>query len=198
LDGPSAGATTVADAQYGRFCLYNVIESQFRVSVQAAGFIPAERIVTLAQAVPTSEVVFLRRASTYKMNGFVSRWGTTTPVPGAAISIVAGANVGRSTTAGGVGQYEFTSLSSGALTVRVSASGYTTEERPVTLDASKIVNFALTPVPVVNTCGPRTASCGTATAVCRDGWLSCSQNRSGTCSSHGGVQCWICPGRLCG
>jgi beta-lactamase superfamily II metal-dependent hydrolase len=44
---------------------------------------------------------------------------------------------------------------------------------------------------------PSSASCGVPTAVCRDGTYSCSQNRSGTCSYHGGVSCWICPGRLC-
>jgi hypothetical protein len=54
-----------------------------------------------------------------------------------------------------------------------------------------------TPTPAPSTCGPRTASCGQATAVCNDGTLSCSQNRQGTCSSHDGVSCWICPGVLC-
>lgn len=38
---------------------------------------------------------------------------------------------------------------------------------------------------------------GGATAICRDGWTSQSQNRQGTCSSHGGVSCWVCPGALC-
>jgi len=44
---------------------------------------------------------------------------------------------------------------------------------------------------------PISASCGTATAVCNDNTYSCSQNRSGTCSQHDGVKCWICPGPLC-
>jgi hypothetical protein len=44
---------------------------------------------------------------------------------------------------------------------------------------------------------PGSVSCGVPTAQCRDGSWSCSQNRSGTCSSHGGVSCWVCPGRLC-
>ena len=35
------------------------------------------------------------------------------------------------------------------------------------------------------------------TARCNDGMWSCSQNRSGTCSTHGGVRCWVCPGPLC-
>ena len=36
-----------------------------------------------------------------------------------------------------------------------------------------------------------------ATAICDDGWASESKNRPGTCSSHGGVKCWVCPGPLC-
>lgn len=35
------------------------------------------------------------------------------------------------------------------------------------------------------------------TARCNDGLWSCSQNRTGTCSTHGGVRCWVCPGALC-
>jgi hypothetical protein len=44
---------------------------------------------------------------------------------------------------------------------------------------------------------PASVHCGTPTAKCNDGTWSCSQNRSGTCSSHGGVACWVCPGVLC-
>jgi Protein of unknown function (DUF3761) len=53
-----------------------------------------------------------------------------------------------------------------------------------------------TPGPNGPTCSASTVPSGT-TAVCNDGTFSTSQNRSGTCSSHGGVQCWICPGVLC-
>ena len=35
------------------------------------------------------------------------------------------------------------------------------------------------------------------TARCKDGLWSCSQTRSGTCSGHGGVDCYVCPGPLC-
>ena len=42
-----------------------------------------------------------------------------------------------------------------------------------------------------------TLACGTTTAVCNDNTMSCSQNRSGTCSTHNGVKCWLCPGTLC-
>jgi hypothetical protein len=57
------------------------------------------------------------------------------------------------------------------------------------------------PPPSSTSCGggsvPASASCGKPTAGCKDGTWSCSQNRSGTCSSHGGVSCWVCPGPLC-
>ena len=50
---------------------------------------------------------------------------------------------------------------------------------------------------------PAVASCanqmvGSPTAVCKNGSFSCSATASGTCSSNGGVQCWKCPGPLCG
>jgi len=32
---------------------------------------------------------------------------------------------------------------------------------------------------------------GPATAICKDGWVSHSQHRSGTCSHHGGVAQWL-------
>jgi hypothetical protein len=44
-------------------------------------------------------------------------------------------------------------------------------------------------------------SCGAgpsgSTAKCSDGSWSGSQHCSGTCSKHGGVACWVCPGVLC-
>jgi CarboxypepD_reg-like domain/Bacterial Ig-like domain (group 2)/Protein of unknown function (DUF3761) len=40
-------------------------------------------------------------------------------------------------------------------------------------------------------------SFGNATAICNDGARSCSASNSGTCSSHSGVYCWVCPGALC-
>jgi hypothetical protein len=196
LDGPAAGASAASDGS-GAFCIANVISSQFRVRTIVTGCDAAEQVVTLSGSI--TQAVSLRCASpsTYTMSGFVTRWGTSTTIPGASVMIIAGTNGGRATSTGGAGDYALPALAPGVFTVRVTASGYNTEERAVTLDGSKTVNFALTPVPVNNSCGPRQASCGAATAVCADGWLSCSQNRSGTCSSHGGVKCWICPGTLC-
>jgi carboxypeptidase family protein/Big-like domain-containing protein len=41
------------------------------------------------------------------------------------------------------------------------------------------------------------SSFGSATALCADGARSCSITNSGTCSSHDGVYCFVCPGALC-
>src|SRR5688572_2257822 len=65
-----------------------------------------------------------------------------------------------------------------------------------------------TPIPVAPTpvfsCGaPAIVICintnapGTPTALCADGAWSCSTTASGTCSSHGGIACRVCPGPLC-
>jgi hypothetical protein len=41
------------------------------------------------------------------------------------------------------------------------------------------------------------ASCGLATGQCNNNDFTCSTNRSGTCSSNGGLKCVYCPGPLC-
>lgn len=51
-------------------------------------------------------------------------------------------------------------------------------------------------VPAPNRCDVGNGS-PPATARCNDKLWSCSKNRSGTCSGHGGVACWVCPGPLC-
>lgn len=67
---------------------------------------------------------------------------------------------------------------------------------PVSGEAMFAVSVVSSP-----TCGgagvPTSVSCGAPSARCNDGTYSCSRNRSGTCSSHGGVSCWVCPGPLC-
>lgn len=64
-----------------------------------------------------------------------------------------------------------------------------------------------TPTPAIYTCNgaaaPAIVNCPNnqgqkpPTAQCNDGSYSCSTTRSGTCSTHGGVGCYICPGPLC-
>ena len=71
-------------------------------------------------------------------------------------------------------------------TIRIAASGYATASVTKALKSAATLNFALVP----------TKPAG-ATARCKDRAWSFSKNRSGTCSWHGGVQYWVCPGLLC-
>ncbi|MBE3123251.1 MAG: carboxypeptidase regulatory-like domain-containing protein, partial [Planctomycetes bacterium] len=146
--------------------------------------------------------VIARPPSSYSLSGIVRENTSNNPLPGATVQVTAGDQAGRSTTTGSDGRYQLSGLT-GTLTVQVSAGGYANQTFTVTLTADASRDLTLTtslPPPSGTTCpvsGSISAPCGTATAFCNDGWYSCSQNRSGTCSTHGGVRCWICPGVLC-
>ena len=86
---------------------------------------------------------------------------------------------------------------SGSGTAAFNIAANTSTARSATLTVAGQTASVSQAAGTSSSCAPATASCGAATARCNDGTLSCSQNRSGTCSSHGGVSCWICPGRLC-
>jgi hypothetical protein len=126
-----------------------------------------------------------------------------------------------STTSDSTGHYCVNGLGGGRSTLRATKSGYDAAERSVTVNGNMTADLSMhkqsspspapTPSPSPNpnptpgpngiTCDaaayPASASCGVPSAVCNDGTLSCSGNRSGTCSSHKGVKCWLCPGKLC-
>jgi hypothetical protein len=76
--------------------------------------------------------------------------------------------------------------------------------RGVAADCTPVVTVTPTPTPSGLSCGaPAVVTCinggqqGTPTARCDDGAWSCSTTASGTCSSHGGISCRVCPGPLC-
>lgn len=123
---------------------------------------------------------------------------------GASVSARDEAGNTRSGTTNGDGYFSLAPLREGSVTVNVSASGYVATSRTVALGSDTrmpdilLAPAATTPTPS-NSCSgvPSRADCGTPTARCNNGQWSCSQNRSGTCSSNGGVSCWVCPGRLC-
>jgi len=177
-------------------------------------------------------------AATFTLSGkvtdkAVSAWA----IANATVTLTPGAPVTKTNTQG----IYNVKLSARTYTIKVFATGYTTASVTKALKATSTLNFALAPIkpsgatarckdrtwsfsktrsgtcsshkgvqywvcpgilcepppPPPPGCGPQNAPCGAATAVCNDGTLSCSKNRSGTCSHHGGVKCWICPGPLC-
>ena len=86
------------------------------------------------------------------------------------------------------------------VTLSAAANGGSARSGTATV-AGQTVNVsqsgASTPPPAGNTCARPSNAPANTTAVCNDGFFSSSQNRSGTCSWHGGVKCWVCPGVLC-
>jgi len=142
------------------------------------------------------------------VTGTVREVGTTTSIGGATVSV-------KDTTFSAVtdssGRYSINGVPSGNYTLRATASGFELTERNVTVSGgvgSADINMLRSGggggsgVTCPASSIPATATCignGTppVTAVCNDGAYSCSSNRSGTCSTHGGVKCWVCPGALC-
>ena len=76
--------------------------------------------------------------------------------------------------------------------VGFAASRYLSSLSPSTYTPTYILPETYTPSQTTSTSRPNynTNSSG-ATAVCRDGTLSYSRNRRGTCSRHGGVARWL-------
>jgi hypothetical protein len=74
--------------------------------------------------------------------------GTTpTAISGATVSVIDGPNAGKSTATDASGRYTFTGLQQSGFTVNVSAVGYVSQSRPVTLTSNQTLNFGLTQPP---------------------------------------------------
>jgi hypothetical protein len=69
------------------------------------------------------------------------------PIPAARIEVSTGVNVGKNTTSDTEGRYTLADLEAGAMTLQVSAAGYTTQNTNVTLGANQTSDFTLTAAP---------------------------------------------------
>jgi hypothetical protein len=87
--------------------------------------------------------------STFTMSGGISESAptTTNKIPGAVVMVMDGANAGKSATADGAGNYSMTGLTAGTFTVGVSAAGYQSVSRSVTLSSNSTQNFTVNPNP---------------------------------------------------
>ncbi len=146
---------------------------------------------------------------TYTLSGVLNDSSTLRPIVGAVISVTNGPNAGRSASTDGNGYYSIAGLRAGTFTMQVVRAGYTTLTLSITLAGDLRSDISLPPsggsttltcgastVPAIVDC-PNNQGRQPPTARCDDGTFSCSQSRSGTCSTHGGVSCWVCPGVLC-
>ena len=130
------------------------------------------------------------------------------PVSAATVAATDGTNTRRTSTTDGNGYYSIAPLREGSVTVIVTATGYQSLNRTVTLTGDLRLELLIAPnsapPPTQLSCGaPAIVTCingghqGTPTARCTDGAWSCSTTASGTCSGHGGIACRVCPGPLC-
>jgi hypothetical protein len=154
--------------------------------------------------------------SKFTLSGTVRDAGTGSAIRDVRVRVEGGTNVGREGKTDSSGKYTIRDLTTGTFTIRASKTGYNAATQSIPLLANKTANFNLSKsggggggggggtsltcngasVPSVVDC-PNDQGRKAPTARCKDGTYSCSQNRSGTCSSHGGVSCWVCPGVLC-
>jgi hypothetical protein len=86
--------------------------------------------------------------TTFSLTGQVADSTTSTGIPGATVSIADGSNAGKSATTDGSGNYSFTGLQSSGFTVNVSANGYVSSSKSMTLTANQTLSFQLTRVPI--------------------------------------------------
>lgn len=152
----------------------------------------ASSVATFAQPAP---------ARFFTLVGTVIDAGTVRPVVGATVRAVDARGASLTASTDGNGYYSLVPLVEGAVNLTVTAGGYQTASRSTTLTQDSSLTILIQPTQSTPGGGcaspPGSADCGRPTARCNDGSWSCSQNRSGTCSSHGGVSCWVCPGPLC-
>jgi hypothetical protein len=71
--------------------------------------------------------------------------GTTTPLAGAALTVVHGVNTSATRTTDAAGRYAFDALESGHFTLAISAPGHVGVTPAVNLYRDTVVNFALRP-----------------------------------------------------
>jgi hypothetical protein len=156
-----------------------------------------------------SATASVRTTQLFSLVGFVRDRSTNRNIGGARVNVLDGPDSGKTATASADGYYVFATLQSGTFNINATSSGYTTTTFEVSVSANTQVDLTIpsivappipspipTPSPNGPTCPASSVPSGT-TALCNDGAFSQSQNRSGTCSSHSGVKCWICPGALC-
>ncbi len=140
---------------------------------------------------------------TFTLSGIV-QGSNLSPVSAATVRVVDGPDAGRSTTTDNNGRWILIGLRVGTFRIEISRTGFVTITRTVSLAGDQILDSSLSVAPTCNGAAvPAIVDCLNdqgrlpPTARCADGAYSCSENRSGTCSTHGGVSCFVCPGPLC-
>jgi hypothetical protein len=114
------------------------------------------------------------------------------PLAGVRVDIVAGLDAGKFVISDPNGNYQFTKLSQGNISLTATMAGYQLwQGTTLTLTADAKEDAWLVLIP------PTDASGATATARCKDGTWSWSTDPVTACAANGGRAYVVCPGALC-
>ncbi len=89
--------------------------------------------------------------TTFSLSGQVTATTTSAGIAGATVSIADSTNAGKSATTDASGNYSFAALQQAGFTVNVTANGYVSSSKGVTLTSNQTLAFSLTPVPTTPT-----------------------------------------------
>ena len=160
-DGSNAGRTSTTDGN-GSYQLTGLQRGGFNVNVSANGHVTAGFSIDLVGDLTRNFVVATvapapppAPPSEVTLSGRVTSTSEA-PVAGATLSVADGANAGRTTTSDEIGNYQFTALLSGGLSMRVSANGFNTATVSIALDGDLTRDFVLEATPPAHKkSGPR-------------------------------------------
>ncbi|MBK9577982.1 MAG: carboxypeptidase regulatory-like domain-containing protein [Fibrobacteres bacterium] len=150
LRGTGAGAATLRDTTGadGLYSFANVAAGAYTLSVSATGY-TAKSVTDTVKADPKTINVSLVAIVTSTVSGKIDSAGSATALNGAVVTLRgtgAGAATLRDTT-GADGLYSFAGVTTGAYTLSVSATGYTTKNVTDTVKADpKTINVSLVAV----------------------------------------------------
>jgi hypothetical protein len=106
---------------------------------------------------------------TFTLSGIVTETPptTSTVLSGVVVTVVDGANLGRTATTGADGRYQITGVVNGGFSVSASKSGYTTVLLPVGINGNTTLDFRLEPTTPRTSWGPGQYRVGTDIAAGR-------------------------------
>jgi carboxypeptidase family protein len=171
-DGANAGKSATTDGS-GNYSIAGVNPGTFTMSAAAVSYQTTTKQVTVSTSARV-DFVLARIPSTPTPNPTPAPTPMPTPIPGPTPTPTPAPTPSPTPTPGPIGAPGLPSRTP------INSTTFT-----CSLDA------IIHPAQCVND------SFGNATALCADGARSCSSNSGGTCSTHGNVYCWVCPGALC-
>jgi len=118
-----------------------IVNGAGQVTAKTSG--ETQVVAALTSTLSGRTTVLVLPAGTFRLTGTILDGGV--PVPGATVSVISGTGSGLSATTTLDGSYRFYGVA-GDVQLQITAPGYTTSTQPLSLTASGVADFTLTPV----------------------------------------------------